>query len=323
MMAIVVDEDERRSLLWKGVDDPVCGPGEVLVDIHTTSVNRADLLQRAGNYPPPEGAPPYMGLEMAGEIRETGPGVTVWKAGDRVCALLAGGGYAEQVAVQQELLLPIPKTWDYVTAGAVPEVFLTAFVNLFMEGDLQQGETVLIHGGASGVGTAAIQLAREAGARVFVTAGTEAKAARCIELGAERAIHYPTEDFVEVLREAGGADLILDIVGGAYFERNIRALRLKGRLVLLALLDGATAQIPIGQVLGKRLRVIGSLLRSRSLAEKTEIMERFRGEAWPLLVEEKVAPVIHRVMGIEEAEAAQGILERNENVGKVVMKVRS
>ena len=234
MKAIVVQTGpENRPLIWQEVPDPAYGPEEVLVDIYAAGLNRADLMQRAGNYPTPVGASDILGLEMAGRIAAVGAGVTGWQVGERVCALLSGGGYAERVNVPHQMLMPIPNEWSYEKAAAIPEVFLTAFVNLFMEAGLQAGETVLIHGGASGVGTAGIQLARQAGCRVFTTAGTEEKLGRCMELGAELAINYKQEDFagrIEAHTNGEGVDVVLDMVGAAYLERNLRLLKLRGRL---------------------------------------------------------------------------------------------
>jgi len=324
MKAILVDEQSpERTLRWAEAPDPVPGPGEVLVEVCATAVNRADLLQRAGNYPPPPGAPPYLGLEMAGVVAGLGEGVKDWQGGERVCALLAGGGYAEKVAVPAPLLVRLPADWDFVKAAAFPEVFYTAFVNLFMEAQLQSGERVLIHGGASGVGTAAIQLARAAGCRVAVTAGTPAKRTRCLELGAELAIDYREGDFAQIVQERlGGVDVILDISGGAYLERNLKALNLKGRLVLIALLGGPAASIDLGLVLRQRLRIIGSLLRSRSLEEKTQIVEGFAARFWPLMQAGHLAPVVETVLPIQQAAEAHQILAENRNIGKVVLTVR-
>lgn len=324
MKAILVDETSpERPLRWAEVPDPVPGPGEVLVDIHATAVNRADLLQRAGNYPPPPGAPPYLGLEMAGVVAGLGPGVTGWQAGERVCALLAGGGYAERIAVPAPLLVRLPADWDFVKAAAFPEVFYTAFVNLFMEAQLQAGESVLIHGGASGVGTAAIQLASASGCRVAVTAGSPEKCRRCLELGAELAIDYREEDFAAAVQDRlGGVDVVLDISGGAYLERNLQALKLRGRLVLIALLGGPTAPVDLGLVLRKRLRLIGSLLRSRSLEEKTRIVDGFAASFWPRMAAGRIAPVIEAALPISQAADAHRMLAENRNVGKVVLVVR-
>ncbi|NKB71894.1 MAG: zinc-binding dehydrogenase [Candidatus Latescibacteria bacterium] len=322
MKAIVVDEQTPdRALAWREVPDPSCGPDEVIVDIHATAVNRADLLQRSGNYPPPPGAPPYMGLEMAGVVRHVGAQVDQWRPGDRVCALLAGGGYAEQVAVPAPLLRRIPDSWDFVTAGAVPEVFYTAFVNIFIEGALQDGETLLVHGGASGVGTAAIQLARAAGNPVLITASAPAKLETCLALGAALAINYRQEDFVAAVKKhCGGVDVILDISGGAYLSRNLSLLNRQGRIVLIALLGGAEAPIDLGLVLRQRLRLIGSVLRSRSLAEKVAIADQFEQRFWPLLVDGSIAPIIDTVLPIDQAAQAQAILEGNQNIGKVVLR---
>ena len=324
MKAMLIDEQSpERALRWAEVPDPVPGPGEVLVDIHATAVNRADLLQRAGNYPPPPGAPPYLGLEMAGVVAGLGAGVKGWQPGERVCALLAGGGYAEKVAVPEQLLVRLPADWDFAKAAAFPEVFYTAFVNLFMEAQLQPGESVLIHGGASGVGTAAIQLACAAECRVAVTAGTPVKRTRCLELGAELAIDYRESDFAEVVLERlGGVDVILDISGGAYLERNLKILNLKGRLVLIALLGGPTAPIDLGLMLRRRLRLIGSVLRSRLLEEKTAIVQGFAARFWPLLVAGHIAPVIETVLPIQQAAEAHQLLAENRNIGKVVLTVR-
>ncbi len=322
MKAVVVDP-ETHDLRWEDVTDPTPEAGQVLVDIHATAVNRADLLQRAGNYPPPPGAPPYMGLEMAGTISGVSEGVTDWRSGDRVCALLGGGGYAEKVAVDQQLLLRLPESWDFAKGAAVPEVFYTAYVNLFLEAGLLDGESVLIHGGASGVGTAAIQIARAAGCRVAVTAGTPAKLERCRALGAEVAVNYKEEDFASSIADHfGGADVILDIAGSDYLERNLKLLNRKGRLVIIALLTGASAEIDLGPLLFKRLRIIGSVLRSRSPEEKIQITERFKEDIWPLLLEGSVVPVIDTVLPITQVAEAQQILSENRNIGKVVMTVR-
>ena len=323
MKAIIVHtQNPGQPLEWAEVPDPSCPPGQVLVNIGATAVNRADLLQRLGNYPPPPGAPAYMGLEMAGTISQIGEGVKDWQEGDRVCALLSGGGYAERVAVPQEMLLALPQSWDFVQAAAIPEVFYTAFVNIFIEAGLQAGETVLIHGGASGVGTAAIQLVREAGCTALVTAGTQAKLDRCLHLGAQFGVNYKERDFAEALQaHCDGVDVILDIAGSAYLERNLNLLKPKGRLVQIALLTGPEAQINLGVLMAKRLRLIGSVLRSRSLAEKTAITARFRQEVWPLLLAGRVKPIIDTVLPIQEAAAAQQILEKNRNIGKVILTV--
>lgn len=326
MKAVCVGQEEDGfPLSWANVPDPVCKPAEVIVDVHATAINRADLLQRVGKYPVPPGASPYMGLEMAGVISEIGDDVAQWKIGDRVCALLSGGGYAEKVAVPYQMLMRVPDDWSFEKATAVPEVFYTAFVNLFMEAALQDGETVLIHGGASGVGTAGIQMAHHAGCRVFATAGREDKVARCLELGADVAIQYKEQDFVAVVQDetSNGVDVILDISGGAYLERNVSLLKRKGRLVVIAVLGGTKAEIDLGLMLRNRLRVIGSVLRSRSLEEKVTIKNAFEDRFWPLLVDGRIQPVIDTVLPITQVNEAQDILKNNQNIGKVIMTVAS
>ncbi len=326
MKAIVVQNDQKNNpLVWQDVAAPTYGAEEVLVDIHAAALNRADLMQRAGKYPPPPGASEILGLEMAGKIAAVGAGVTKWQVSDRVCALLPGGGYAEQVDVPYQMLMRVPENWTYEQAAAIPEVFLTAFVNLFMEANLQAGETVLIHGGASGVGTAAIQLAREAGCRVFITAGTGEKTTRCRELGAELAINYKEEDFAERIQEytqGEGVDVILDMVGAAYLERNLRLLKLRGRLVFISMLSGAKTEINLGALMGRRLRMIGSVLRSRSLDEKIEIKQCFVDRFWPLLLDGTIQPIIDSVYPIEQVEAAHQYMADNRNIGKIVLQIR-
>jgi tumor protein p53-inducible protein 3 len=326
MKAIHVQTDkEGRPLVWRETEDPVPSADEVLVDIHAASLNRADLMQRAGGYPPPPGAPEILGLDMAGQIASVGAEVTGWEVGDRVCALLAGGGYAERVAVSQQMLMPIPGTWSYEQAAGMPEVFLTAFVNLFMEAGLQPGETVLMHGGASGVGTAAIQLVREAGGRMIVTASSEAKITRCRELGADLAINYKKEDFVQRVQAftgGEGVDVIIDMVGAAYLERNLSLLKLKGRLVFISTLSGAATKINLGALMGRRLRLIGSVLRSRSLEEKIEIKRRFMDRFWSQLENGSIEPIIDSVYPIEQAGAAHQYMAENRNIGKIILKVR-
>lgn len=323
MKAITIAAD--HALCWQEVPDPTCGPGEVLVDIHATAVNRADLLQRAGHYPPPPGASPYLGLEMAGVVVSTGAGaaVTQWRPGDRVLGLLSGGGYAERVAVPATHLLPLPDDRNFTWGAAICEVFLTAFVNLFGEAGLCAGETALIHGGGSGVGTAAVQLCRQAAAKAIVTAGTDAKVARCLALGAEFGVNYKERDFAEaILAHTDGVDVILDMAGASYLERNMRLLKSGGRLVVIAVLTGTEAQIDLLELQRKRLRLIGSVLRSRSDAEKTAIVAAFKERFWPLLIDGRMQPVIEDVLPIERAAQAQDILRQNRNIGKVVLQVR-
>jgi len=326
MNAIHVDGNQPgRPLVWQATTDPVLGPDEVLVDIHATALNRADLMQRAGNYPPPPGAPEILGLEMAGQIAAIGANVSQWEIGERVCALLPGGGYAEQVVVPEGMLMPIPNGWTYTQAAAMPEVFLTAFVNMYMEANLQTGETVLMHGGASGVGTAAIQLAQATGNPIIVTASSVEKCDACLKLGASLAINYKEKDFVEEVRtftNGAGVDVIMDMVGANYLERNLSLLKLKGRLVFISMLSGGQTQINLGALMGKRLRLIGSVLRSRALAEKLEIKQRFMANFWPLLEEGKIQPVIDSVYPITQANEAQQRMADNLNIGKIVLTVR-
>ncbi len=326
MKAIHVQrEKEGQPLVWQETDDPTCRSGEVLVDIHATSLNRADLMQRAGHYPPPAGASDILGLDMAGEVARLGDDVTGWAVGDRVCALLAGGGYAERVAVPHQMLMPIPNGWTFEQAAAIPEVFLTAFVNVFVEAAFQPGETVLMHGGASGVGTAAIQMVREAGGRMIVTASTEDKIARCTELGADLAINYKKDDFVERVRAftgGEGVDVIIDMVGAAYLERNLSLLNLKGRLVFISTLSGGQVDIDLRALMGRRLRLIGSVLRSRSLNEKVAIKEQFMERFWPLVETGAIKPVIDSVFPIEEANQAHRRMAENKNIGKIILKVK-
>ena len=260
MHAIVVDESAaERPLGWQEVPDPAAAAGEVLVAVHATAVNRADLMQRAGNYPPPPGASPYLGLEVAGTIAVLGADVTDWQVGDRVCAIVTGGGYAELAAVPAATLMRIPAGMGFTDAAAIPEVFLTAYVNLFQEGGLAAGERLLVHGGASGVGTAAIQLARQAGAWIAVTARDERKLAVCRELGAQLGIDHTACDFQEELESnGGGVDVVLDMVGADYLERNLAVLRPRGRLVVISVLSGAGGQIDLRALLVRRLRLIGS-----------------------------------------------------------------
>ncbi len=326
MKAIVIQtEQENHPLVWQHVPAPTHANNEVLVDVYAAALNRADLMQRAGSYPPPPGTSDVLGLEVAGCITAVGANVMDWNVGDRVCALLPGGGYAEQAVVPVSMLMPIPPDWSYEQAAAVPEVFLTAFVNLFMEANLQAGETLLIHGGASGVGTAAIQLAAKTGARVLVTAGTDEKVARCKELGAELAINYKMQDFAEAVKihtAGAGVDVILDMVGAEYFARNLALLKQKGRIVFIAALSGTQTTLNLGILLRRRLRLIGSVLRGRSLAEKEAIKEAFMARFWSLLEQGTIQPVIDSIFPIQQAEEAHNRMAANKNIGKIVLRVR-
>jgi tumor protein p53-inducible protein 3 len=323
MKAIVVQQEGGEPVLrWQEMPNAEYGPEEVLVVVAATAVNRADLSQARGHYPPPPGVTDILGLEMAGTIQAVGENVPVWQPGDRVCALLPGGGYAERVAVHHQMLLPLPKEWSFAQGAAVPEVWYTAFVNLFLEGSLQQGETVLLHAGASGVGTAAIQLAREAGASSIITAGSDEKVAACLELGAAVGINYKRQEFLaETLAATGGegVHLILDPVGGSYLARNLQALRPFGRLVNIGLLGGREGEMDMGLLLRRRLRLIGSTLRNRPLSEKIEVTRQFRERFWPLLVDGRMQPVIDTTFPLPDAQEAHDYVARNRNTGKVVL----
>jgi putative PIG3 family NAD(P)H quinone oxidoreductase len=325
MKAIVVKmENKKPRLVWEDVPDVYPNPDEVLVDIRATAVNRADLLQAKGVYPPPPGESEILGLEMAGVISAVGDRVQGHKIGDRVIGLLSGGGYAQQVAIHYRMLLPMPDGWTFIQGAAIPEVWLTAFSNLFMEAGLTSGQTVLLHAGGSGVGTAGIQMAREAGAIVYVTAGTAAKLDRCRELGAALGINYKEQDFVKEIMAATrgrGVDIILDPIGGAYLNQNLDLLKENGRLVNIGLLGGSSAEINLGTVLGKSLRVIGTRLRSRPLARKIDITGMFADRFWPLLEAGRLQPIIDSVFRIEDADSAHDHVKQNKNTGKVVLEI--
>ncbi len=327
MKAIVVDETSaERTLRWQegGALTPM-GPTDVLVDIHATALNRADLMQRQGNYPVPPGASQILGLEMAGTVAKVGADVSDWQIGDRVCALLSGGGYAEQVVTPAAMLMPIPAGWGFTLAAGLPEVYLTAFVNLYMEAAIQPGEIALVHGGASGVGTAAIQLLKASDNQVIVTAGTAEKVAACHDLGADLAINYREQDFVEAVKaftDGKGVDVVMDMVGADYLAKNLGLLKLKGRLVFISTLSGAQTQIDLRQVMGKRLRLIGSVLRSRSLEEKVAIKQNFMSRFWAQVESGTLKPVIETVYPIAEANAAQAQMAENRNIGKIILQVR-
>ncbi|GAB4059420.1 NAD(P)H-quinone oxidoreductase [Catellatospora paridis] len=300
----------KGELSWSEVPDPVPAEGAVLIRTAATAVNRADLLQVAGVYPPPPGAPPYPGLECSGVIEQ---GAGPWRPGDEVCALLGGGGYAELVAVDAAHVLPVPDGVDLVTAGGLPEVACTVWSNLTMVAGLRAGETVLIHGGGSGVGTFAIQYAKALGARVVATARA-AKHAQLRELGADECLDYTSDDFTGV-----GADVILDIIGAAYLERNVQALATGGRLVVIGLQGGARAELNLGMLLAKRASVAATALRSRPAAEKAAIVAGVREDVWPLLASGAIRPVVDRALPLTEAAAAQRIVSANEHVGKVLL----
>ncbi len=300
---------------------PVPGAGEIVIRVAWAGVNRPDALQRAGAYAPPPGASDLPGLEAAGHVAAVGPGVTRWREGDRVCALLPGGGYAEYVATPAEHALPVPAGMSLREAACLPETFFTVWTNVFERGGLQAGERFLVHGGSSGIGTTAIQLAGARGARVFATAGSAEKCAACTRLGAERAINYREEDFVRVLKAEGGANLILDMVGGDYLPRNVQAMADDGRLVQIAFLQGPKVELNFAQVMTRRLTITGSTLRPQSHAAKARIAAALEREIWPLLEAGRVAPVMDREFPLDEAAAAHARMESSAHIGKIVLRV--
>jgi NADPH:quinone reductase len=303
---------------------PRPGDGEVLVRVAAAGVNRPDVMQRQGRYPPPPGASDIPGLEIAGEVAALGPHVSGLVVGDRITALLPGGGYAEYAVAAAPLCLPVPDGLSMVEAAAVPETFFTVWTNLFDRGALKDGESVLIHGGTSGIGTTAIQLAKARGARVFATAGTEDKARACERLGAVRGIDYRTEDFVEVIRketDGQGLNVILDMVGGSYLARNLEALAVEGRLVVISLIGGARTELNLNTVMSKRLTITGSTLRIRSVAQKAIVAEAVRRNVWPLLSSGRVRPVIHATFPLADASEAHRVMETSQHIGKIVLTV--
>jgi putative PIG3 family NAD(P)H quinone oxidoreductase len=326
MRAVTMDGSGGPEVLgWGEVPDPVAGPGEVVVDIAATAVNRADLLQRAGNYPPPKGASEILGLECSGVVSEVGEGVTGWSVGDEVCALLAGGGYAERVAVPAVQLLPRPAGVELATAAALPEVTCTVWSNVFRLAGLRRGDCFLVHGGSSGIGTMAIQLAVRAGARVFTTAGTPAKLEVCRELGAEVTVNYRDEDFVERVREETdgvGVDVVLDNMGARYLARNVDALAVGGRLVVIGMQGGTRAELDLGKLLAKRASVAATALRSRPATGpggKAEIVAAVRAEVWPDVERGVVRPIVDRRLPMSRAAEAHRVVEASEHVGKVLL----
>ncbi len=296
--------------------------GEILIRLDYAGVNRPDALQRAGSYAPPPTASDLPGLEGAGEVVALGDGVTEWAVGDSVCALLPGGGYADYVTCPAKHALPVPAGMDMKQAACLPETFFTVWSNVFMRGGLQAGERFLVHGGSSGIGTTAIQLANTFGARVFTTAGSEAKCEVCRELGAEVAMNYREADFVEVMRGAGGANLILDMVGGDYIARNIKALADEGRLVQIAFLQGPKVELNFAQIMMRRLVVTGSTLRPQSDLAKARIADQLREKVWPLLDAGTIAPVMDSEFTLEDAAKAHERIEDGGHIGKIVLRVR-
>ncbi|AJC57316.1 MULTISPECIES: NAD(P)H-quinone oxidoreductase [Streptomyces] len=325
MRAITIPEPGGpEALVWAEVPDPQPAEGEVLIEVAASAVNRADLLQRQGFYDPPPGASPYPGLECAGRIAAVGPGVHGWAVGDEVCALLAGGGYAEKVAVPAGQVLPLPAGVDLVTAASLPEVACTVWSNVFMIAHLRPGETLLVHGGASGIGTMAIQLAKAVGARVAVTAGGPEKLARCAELGADILIDYREQDFVQEIRKATdgkGADVILDIIGAKYLQRNVKALAVAGRLAIIGLQGGVKAELNLAALISKRAAITGTGLRARPVSEKSAIVAAVREHVWPLIGNGQVRPIVDRTLPMAEAAEAHRVVDASSHFGKVVLTV--
>ncbi|ARQ69827.1 NAD(P)H-quinone oxidoreductase [Streptomyces marincola] len=318
MRAITVPEPGGpEALVWAEVDDPVAGPGEVLIDVVAAGVNRADVLQRQGHYDPPPGVSPVPGLECAGRVAALGEGVDGVRVGDEVCALLAGGGYAERVAVPAGQVLPVPGRVGLVNAAALPEVACTVWSTVFMGAGLRPGETLLVHGGASGIGTMAVQLAKAVGARVAVTAGSAEKLARCRELGADVLINYREQDFADELENE--VDVVLDIVGAAYLERNVRVLAPGGRLVIIGFQGGVRAEFDLRRLLAKRASVAAASLRARPVAEKAAIVAQVRDHVWPLLADARVVPVVDRRLPLADAAEAHRAMEASDHVGKILL----
>jgi putative PIG3 family NAD(P)H quinone oxidoreductase len=323
MHAVVVTEPGGPEVLrWLEVPDPVPGPGEVVIDIAAAGVNRADLLQRQGLYDPPPGAPPYPGLECSGRISALGAGVTGWRPGDEVCALLAGGGYAEKVAVPEGQVLPLPENVDVVTAAAFPEATCTVYLNLVQVAGLTKGQTVLIHGGASGIGTTAIQLAKTLGARVACTAGSAGKLARCRELGADITINYREQDFVAALSEATGgecAHVILDIMGASYLQRNLAALATYGHLVIIGFLGGVRTEINLPALHAKQGSIHGTTLRARPPRDKAAVVAAVRDNVWPLIGAGQITAIIDRKLPMSQAAEAHRAMAASAHVGKILL----
>lgn len=303
---------------------PTPSAEQLLIKVHATALNRADILQRKGLYPPPAGDSEILGLELAGEVIAWGEQVQGFQQGDRVFGLVGGGAYAEYAVIDAQMALHIPETWSYEFAAAIPEVFMTANETLFELGQLQAGESVLIQAGASGVGTAAIQMARAAGASVFVTAGSDEKVKKCLDLGAHYAINYKNEDFYEKimqLTDKEGVDVIEDFIGASYFERHLKLLKSQGRLIIVALMGGHKTEIPLNLLLTKRLKVYGSVMRSRTLAEKRELTQRFSQRWLPLLQQGAIKPIIDSIIPLAEVQRAHQLMEMSQHFGKIVLKV--
>ena len=322
MKAVIVNSDSSMS--WADAEQPQVGAGDVLIRVRATAINRADLMQRRGFYPPPPGASAIMGLECAGEVAAVGDGVSRWKVGDQVCALLSGGGYAEYAIAPHGSVLPLPAGLDFEQAAALPEVFATAWLNLFIEAGLKPGEKVVLHAGASGVGTAGIQLCKAFGNPCFITAGSDEKIQACIELGASAGSNRNSGGFLEqatVFAGEGGVNVILDPVGGTYLEDNLKLLGMNGRLVLIGLMGGSKTEIELAMLMMKRLRIIGSTLRARPIDEKATVMQQLEALVWPKLASGDIKPIVDTVFPIEEVEAAHDLVASDKTLGKVILTV--
>ena len=319
MMKAVIAED-GQPLTLGDFEKPALNPGEVLVKVAASGLNRADLVQRRGAYPPPKGASPIMGLEISGTIVETGEGVSRFKTGDRVAALLAGGGYAEYAAVDEGSLFPVPDGMDMVNAACFPEALMTVWANVFDRVNLKSGEAFLCHGGTSGIGVMALQMARLAGAsKIYATAGSEEKCTLAKELGADRAINYKTEDFETVIKEDGGVDVTLDMVGGDYIQKNISVSKPDGRIINIAYMNGFTAELNFAPVLMKRLTLAATTLRARPVDEKRRIRDAVEKDFWPHVVSGKIRPVLEQAFPVADAEDAQALMAKGGHSGKIVL----
>jgi NADPH:quinone reductase len=312
-----------QPLVLHEIEKPAAGPGQVLIRVEAAGVNRPDLVQRAGRYPPPPGAPETLGLEVAGTIEAVGPGVSRWKGGESVCALVPGGGYAEYAVAHEGSAMPVPRPLSVIEAAGLPETVLTVWNNAFHMGQLKSGETLLVHGGASGIGTTAIQMAKALGATVYATAGTDEKCRLCEKLGATRGINYKTEDFEAVMRDAGGVDVILDMVGKPYFDKNLIILRDLGRLCYIAFLQGSKVEGDLTRLMMKRLTVMGSTLRIRTDEYKGMLAKGVVEKVWPIIGSGQFKPLISHVFPLAEADKAHAQMEASDHAGKIILQVKA
>ncbi|MDB5054478.1 MAG: NADPH:quinone oxidoreductase [Bacilli bacterium] len=324
-MKAVLVENTTKKLYIGEADEPIMSDDDLLIQVKATALNRADLLQKRGLYPPPKGASPIIGLEMAGVVEKVGSNITGWKQGDRVFALLSGGGYAERVSIPAGMALRVPDHFSFEEAAAIPEVFLTAYLNLFILGGMRANQTVLIHAGASGVGTAAIQLIREAGATSIITASSEEKRNACLQLGASVAIDYKAGAFAPIVKEATGGrgvDIIMDFIGASYWEQNIESLATDGRLIVIGMMGGSKVKdLDLGVLLSRRLQVIGTALRSKSTIDKISLTEQFAAFAMPRLADGRLKPIIDSIWELNRVNDAHEYMEQNKNTGKIILRV--